>query len=78
MSNKAGSMFIFILGLVIAGPIGLAAAVLSLAWGWQYVAGCFFSLSYSCGQVDLFKGMIFGALAFGYFTLLKTLWSRAK
>ena len=64
--------------LVVIGPIGVAAAVISLGWMWEYVAGCFFSLSYMCGQGDLFKGMLFGVIAIGCFSLIKKMWEKAK
>jgi hypothetical protein len=31
-----------------------------------------------CGQGDLFKGMLFGALAIGCFSLVKKMWEKAK
>lgn len=71
-------MTLFILTLVTVGPLGVIAAFFALGWAWEYIAGCFFSLSYMCGQGDLFKGMLFGALAIGCFSLLKKMWEKAK
>ena len=71
-------MFIFILALVIGGPIAIISAFLSAAWVWEYLRGCFFSLSNYCGQSHIFKAMIFGAIAYGCFLLIKSTWEKTK
>ena len=78
MAGKSASMMQFILGLVVLSPIGLVAGVLGLAWAWEYLAGCFFSLSYVCGQDKSFKAIIFLLIAGGCFTGIKNLWDKTK
>jgi hypothetical protein len=78
MANKGTSMVLFILSLTVAGPIGLVAAIFALSWAWEYIKGCFFSLSYVCGQGEIFKTMICGAVALGCFALIKGTWDKSK
>lgn len=78
MAGKTGNMFLFVLGLVVLAPIGLVSGFLALAWAWESIAGCFFSLSYSCGQVQWFKAFLFGAVAYGCLTIVKNLWDKTK
>jgi hypothetical protein len=78
MANKGTSMFFFILSLTVAGPIGLVAAIFALSWAWEYIRGCFFSLSYICGQGEILKTMICGAVALGCFALIKGTWDKSK
>ena len=78
MANKGKNMFLFIASLTVAGPIGLVAAIFAISWAWEYVRGCFFSLSYVCGQGEIFKTGICGAVALGCFTLIKSTWDKSK
>lgn len=78
MAGKSGKMAQFVIGLVVLTPIGLAAGLIGLGWLWEYLAGCFFSLSYVCGQDKSFKAAIFVAVALGCFTGIKTLWDKTK
>jgi hypothetical protein len=78
MVGKSASMTKFIFGLVVLSPIGVISGVLGLAWAWEYLAGCFFSLSYYCGQDKSFKAAIFLFIAFGCFAGIKSLWSKTK
>jgi hypothetical protein len=71
-------MILFILVLVIAGPLGLLAGLFSLAWMWEYLSGCFFSFSNFCGQDKILKGMLFGAIAIGCFASIKKMWDRTR
>ena len=78
MNSKSTSMFYFVVALLVLGPIGVVAAVLCLGWAWQSISGCFFSGSYSCGQVEWFKAFIFGAIAYGCLNGISTLWNKTK
>jgi hypothetical protein len=78
MANKSAAMIKFVLGLVVLGPISVVAAIFGLSWMWEYVAGCFFSLSYYCGQGELFKGIVFLFIAAGSVTGIQNLWARTK
>lgn len=78
MAGKSASMVKFIFGLVVLSPIGVVSGVLGLAWAWEYLAGCFFSLSYYCGQDKSIKSIFFLFLAVGCFTGIKSLWSKTK
>ncbi len=78
MAGKSARMIQFILGLVVLSPIGVVSGFLGLAWAWEYLAGCFFSLSYTCGQDKSFKAVVFLAIAGGSFAGIKTLWDKAK
>jgi hypothetical protein len=78
MAGKSVAMVQFILGLTVLSPIGLAAGVIGLGWAWEYIAGCFFSLSYVCGQDKSFKALIFISIAVGCFSGIKSLWNRTK
>lgn len=78
MAGKNGSMALFVIALVIGGPVSLISGALSLAWGWEYIRGCFFSLSYYCGQGDVFKAVVFAAVAAGCVTWIKSSWDKSK
>lgn len=78
MAGKSAAMVRFVLGLVVLTPLGVVAAAIGAGWAWEYLAGCFFSLSYICGQDKSFKAIIFLAIAAGCFTGIKTLWNKAK
>lgn len=71
-------MIKFIFGLVVLSPIGVLSGILGLAWAWEYLAGCFFSLSYVCGQDKSFKAIVFLLIAGACFTWIKNMWDRAK
>jgi hypothetical protein len=78
MASKSAAMSKFVLGLIFLLPIGLVAGVIGIAWGWEYISGCFFSLSYTCGQDNLMKTVIFIGTSVGSFTLIKNLWDKTK
>jgi hypothetical protein len=78
MSGKSAAMGKFVLGLVILSPVGVVAGLIGAGWAWEYLSGCFFSLSYVCGQDKSFKAVIFLAIAAGCFTGIKHLWDKAK
>ena len=78
MANKSVEMVKFVFGLVVLAPIGCVAGFIGLAWVWEYVSGCFFSLSYYCGQDKLFKAIVFLFISGGCFTGIKTLWDKTK
>jgi hypothetical protein len=78
MAGKSASMMKFIFGLVVLSPIGVISGFLGLAWAWEYLAGCFFSLSYYCGQDKSFKAAIFLFIAFGCFAGIKSLLEKTK
>jgi hypothetical protein len=78
MSGKSAEMGKFIAGLLVLTPIGLVSGVLALGWAWEWLAGCFFSLATYCGQGASFKAIIFGVIAAGCFTAIKSLWDKSK
>ena len=78
MAKKSSAMLQFVLGLVILSPIGAVAGLIGLGWAWEYLAGCFFSLSYVCGQDKSFKAAIFIAIAVFCFGGIRTLWGKTK
>ncbi len=71
-------MLQFVVGLVVLMPIGLAAGLIGLGWLWEYLAGCFFSLSYVCGQDKSFKAIVFLGIAFACSVGIKNLWDKTK
>jgi|LauGreDrversion4_2_1035121.scaffolds.fasta_scaffold90817_4 hypothetical protein len=78
MADKSAAMVKFVFGLVILAPITLIAGILGLSWMWEYLAGCFFSFSYYCGQGELFKGIVFLFIAAGSVTGIQKLWANTK
>jgi hypothetical protein len=78
MAGKSVAMVQFVFGLVVLSPIGAVAGVIGLGWLWEYLAGCFFSLAYVCGQDKSFKAVIFLAITVGCFTGIKHLWDKTK
>ena len=78
MAGKSAEMTKFILGLLVLTPIGLISGVLGLGWAWEWLSGCFFSLSNYCGQGESFKAIIFLMIAAGCFTGVKNLWEKTK
>jgi hypothetical protein len=78
MAGKSSEMIKFVLGLVVLSPIGAISGLIGAGWAWEYLAGCFFSLSYVCGQDKSFKAVIFLAIAAGCFTGIKSLWDKTK
>jgi hypothetical protein len=78
MAGKSSKMIQFVFGLVILSPIGIAAGLIGLGWLWEYLAGCFFSLSYVCGQDKSFKAIVFLGIAFGCIVGIKSLWDKTK
>lgn len=78
MAGKSAAMTKFILGLLILTPVGLASGLLGIAWAWEWISGCFFSLSNYCGQSESFKAIIFLMIAAGSFTGVKSLWEKTK
>jgi hypothetical protein len=78
MANKSVAMIYFIITLVVFGPIAIASGLIGAAWAIQSIAGCFFSLSYVCGQVEWLKAFIFGAIAYGSVVLILKMWGKAK
>jgi hypothetical protein len=78
MANKSTSMVLFVLTLLVLGPVLLISGVFAISWAWESISGCFFSLSYVCGQVDFFKAGFFGLISFGSFLGIKTMWDKAK
>ena len=78
MANKSMSMVYFVFSLVVCGPIALITGLLSAAWAIQGIGGCFFSLSYTCGQTEWMKTFIFGAIAYGAVTIILKMWAKAK
>jgi hypothetical protein len=78
MNSKPTSMLLFVLSLVVLGPIGLIAGLFGLGWAWESFSGCFLSLSYVCGQVEWFKAFVFLMIAAGCFTVIKNMWEKSK
>ena len=78
MAGKSSEMIKFVLGLVVLSPIGLISGIIGISWLWEYLAGCFFSLSYVCGQDKSFKAIVFLAITFGCITAIKSLWDKTK
>jgi len=78
MAGKGTNMFFFVLALLIAGPLGLISAFLCLAWLWEYITSCFFSLARFCGAGSSIKGFLFGLLAMGCFSAIKATWDKSK
>lgn len=78
MAGKSAEMAKFIAGLLVLTPIGLLSGVIGLGWAWEYISGCFFSLSNYCGQDKSFKAVIFLMIAFGCYSGVKSLWGKTK
>ena len=78
MAGKSVAMVQFVIGLVVLSPIGAVAGLIGLGWAREYLAGCFFSLTYVCGQDKSFKAVVFLAIAAGCFTGVKHLWDKTK
>ena len=78
MAGKSAAMVKFVLGLAVLSPIGLIAGVIGIGWLWEFLAGCFFSLSYYCGQDKSFKAVLFLGVAVACFGGIKHLWDKTK
>jgi hypothetical protein len=79
MANKSVSMALFILSLIVLGPILVVSAAFGISWWWEAFTGCIFASPYStCGYVEFTKAFIFSAIGFGCFTGIQTMWNRAK
>jgi hypothetical protein len=79
MANKSVNMALFILSLITLGPILVVSAIFGLSWWWQGFTGCFFASVYStCGYGEFTKAALFSFLAFGCFTGIQKMWTKAK
>ena len=78
MAGKSAEMTKFIIGLLVLTPVGLVSGFLGLAWAWEWITSCFFSLSNYCGQAESFKAIIFLLIAVASFSGIKSLWEKTK
>lgn len=76
---KFKQLSIFILALVILGPIGVFFLTGVVENTFLYLSKmCFFSWDYYCGQVDVTVITIQGAISFGCFLGIKVAWDKSK
>jgi hypothetical protein len=79
MANKSVSMGLFVLSLIVLGPILVVSGFFALGWWWDSFTGCMFASPYStCGYVEITKAAIFSFISFGCFTGIQTMWRKAK
>ncbi len=79
MANKPVKLGLFVLSLVVLGPILLVSALFALGWWWDAFTGCFFASPYSaCGYTEVTKAAIFSFITFGCYTGIQKMWNRAK
>ena len=78
MAGKSSEMAKFIAGLLFLAPAGLITGFIGIAWLWEFVSGCFFSLSNYCGQSESFKAALFLFAAYGCFRGIMKLWEKTK
>jgi hypothetical protein len=79
MANKSVNMGLFVLSLIVLGPILVVSGFFALGWWWDSFTGCFFASPYStCGYLEITKAAIFSFISFGCFTGIQTMWSKAK
>ena len=79
MANKPVSMGLFILSLIVLGPILVVSAILGLGWWWEGFSGCIFASPYStCGYGQFTKATIFSVIAFGCFAGIQKMWGKTK
>ena len=79
MANKSVSVVVFILTLIVLGPLMVASAVIALGWWWEGFSGCIFASPYStCGYGQFTKATIFSVIVFGCFTCIQKMWNKTK
>ena len=79
MANKSVSVVVFILTLIVIGPLMVASAVIALGWWWEGFSGCIFASPYStCGYGQFTKATIFSIIVFGCFTGIQKMWNKTK
>ena len=79
MANKSVSVVVFILTLIVLGPLMVASAVIALGWWWEGFSGCIFASPYStCGYGQFTKATIFSIIVFGCFTGIQKMWNKTK
>ena len=79
MANKSFSVLVFILTLIVLGPLMVASAVIALGWWWEGFSGCIFASPYStCGYGQFTKATIFSIIVFGCFTGIQKMWNKTK
>ena len=79
MANKSVSVVVFILTLIVLGPLMVASAVIALGWWWEGFSGCIFASPYStCGYGQFTKATIFSVIVFGCFTGIQKMWNKTK
>jgi len=79
MANKSVSVIVFVLTIIVLGPIMVASAVIALGWWWEGFSGCIFASPYStCGYSQFTKATIFSIIVFGCFTGIQKMWNKTK
>jgi hypothetical protein len=79
MANKSVSVVVFVLTLIVLGPLMVASAVFALGWWWEGFSGCIFASPYStCGYGQFTKATIFSVIAFGCFAGIQKMWNKTK
>lgn len=79
MANKSVSMALFVLSLIVLGPILVVAGFFALGWWWDGFTGCFLASPYStCGYGEFTKAAIFSFISYGCLTGIQKMWSKAK
>jgi hypothetical protein len=79
MANKALNVGVFVLTLIILGPLMVASAVIALGWWWEGFTGCIFASPYStCGYGQFTKATIFSVVTFGCFIGIQKMWGKTK
>ena len=79
MANKSVSVVVFILTVIVLGPLMVASAVIALGWWWEGFSGCIFASPYStCGYGQFTKATIFSIIVFGCFTGIQKMWNKTK
>ena len=79
MANKSVSKVVFVLTLIVLGPLTVASAVIALGWWWEGFSGCIFASPYStCGYGQFTKAAIFSVIAFGCFSGIQKMWNKIK
>ena len=79
MANKSVSVVVFILTVIVLGPLMVASAVIALGWWWEGFSGCIFASPYStCGYGQFTKATIFSVVVYGCFMGIQKMWSKTK